>query len=54
MLTFLSASLTLLFVAAVFMWTLKQYFIVRLYAARLPAPKKKRRKRIVYDDDLND
>lgn len=54
MVAFLSAILTMLFVAAVLMWTLKQYFIIRMYAAKVPKPNKKRRKRIVYDDDLND
>lgn len=51
---FLSSCLILLILFAVLIWTLKQYFIVRLYASRLPKQKKKRRKRIVYDDDLND
>lgn len=54
MAAFLSSCLILLIIFAIFIWTLKQYFIVRLYASKLPKPKKKRRKRVVYDDDLND
>lgn len=54
MLEFLSSMLTLLIIAAVFVWLAKQYCLVRILAAKIPKRKTKRRKRIVYDDDLND